>query len=48
MAALTDKLLVLSREGDEDNVGRIFVEQFKSSDTKKDWTVDLPEGKKSL
>ena len=44
MAALTDRLLVLGREGDEENPGKVFVNNFKSSDANKDWTVDLPEG----
>jgi len=44
MAALTEKLVVLAREGDEENLGRVFVQQFKSPDTKKDWTVDMVEG----
>ena len=35
MAALTEKLVVLAREGDEENLGRVFVQQFKSPDTKK-------------
>ena len=42
MAALTEKLVVLAREGDEENLGRVFVQQFKSPDTKKVTQNDKP------
>ena len=44
MAALTDKVIVLGREGDEENTGKISVTNFKSHDQNKDWVLDLPEG----
>jgi len=44
MAALTDKILVLAREGDEEMTGKVTVTNFKNSETKNDWSVDLNEG----
>jgi len=44
MAALTDKILVLAREGDEEVTGKVTVTNFKNSETKNDWSVDLSEG----
>lgn len=44
MAALTDKILVLAREGDEENCGKVNVKNFKCSDTNNDWSIDLADG----
>ena len=42
MAALTDKILILGREGDEEAPGKINVINFKASGDKS-WTVEMPE-----
>ena len=43
MAALTDKILILGREGDEEQPGKIKVVNFQSSDKENFWTLELLE-----
>jgi len=44
MAALTDKVLVLAREGDDELPGKVTVHNFKSSESNNEWSMDLADG----
>jgi len=44
LAALTRRLLVLAREGDEETPAKVCVNYFASSDMNKEWSLELPAG----
>ena len=46
MAALTDKLLVLARQGDDEAAGKVAVNNFKTTDS--EWSIELAEDERVL
>jgi hypothetical protein len=48
LAALTSRLLVLAREGDEEVTAKVCVNYFASSDLNKEWSLELSRGETIL
>jgi chromosome transmission fidelity protein 4 len=48
LAALTRRLVVLAREGDEETPAKVCVNYFASSDMNKEWSLELPAGETIL
>jgi chromosome transmission fidelity protein 4 len=48
LAALTRRLVVLAREGDEETPAKVCVNYFASSDMNKEWSLELSPGETIL